>query len=406
MGISKTTSAGATPIPPAERLDSIDILRGVALFGVLVVNLIMEFRVSLFQQFLPVSTAATTADRIVEVFVSLALESKAFCLFSLLFGVGLAIQFERLSRRGAPLALLVRRLLALLAIGVLHLFFIWNGDILTEYSLAGLVALPFLFAGTRVVLAGSAVFLLLYLGLPLLPAPIPWPDPAWISQHIVDANRVYATGSMSDVLRFSAHEIPSLLPLHLYVFPRTVALFLFGAFVWRVGVIRHAELHRRLLLGVAYLGVAIGGLLTMFGAMKAWPKAVAAAVAYLSAVAPIILALGYGAAVICLVEFTAARKVLSAVAPLGRTAFSNYLLQSVVFGWTFFGYGLGVFGHLGAAAALLLGVAIYGLQVGLSAWWLRHYRFGPLEWLWRTLMYGARQPMRVRRHAPSAAEEM
>jgi uncharacterized protein len=140
--------------------------------------------------------------------------------------------------------------------------------------------------------------------------------------------------------------------------------------------------------------------------MHAWPKALASAVEYLSALAPIILALGYGAAVICLVEFTAARRVLTAVAPLGRTAFSNYLFQSVVFGWIFFGYGLGLFGRLGASAALLLGVGIYALQIRLSACWLHHFRFGPLEWLWRTLMYGATQPMRVGRHARSAAEEM
>jgi uncharacterized protein len=406
MTVSATTPTSATPVPPAERLDSIDILRGAALFGVLAVNLITEFRVSIFQQFLPTSTPATTSDRMVETFVSLALKSKAFCLFSLLFGVGLAIQFERLSRRGAPLRLLVRRLLTLLAIGALHLFFIWNGDILTEYSFAGLVALPFLFARNGVVLAGSATFLLLYLGLPRLPAPIPWPDAAWVSQHIIDANRVYATGSISEVLRFSADEIRSLLPLHIYVFPRTVALFLFGAFVWRAGVLRRAEFHRRTLLAVTYLGVTIGALLTLVSAMHAWPKALASAVEYLSALAPIILALGYGAAVICLVEFTAARRVLTAVAPLGRTAFSNYLLQSVVFGWIFFGYGLGLFGRLGASAALLLGIGIYALQIRLSACWLHHFRFGPLEWLWRTLMYGATQPMRVGRHARSAAEEM
>jgi uncharacterized protein len=197
-----------------------------------------------------------------------------------------------------------------------------------------------------------------------------------------------------------------LLPLHIYVFPRTVALFLFGAFVWRAGILRRAELHRRTLMVVAYFGVTIGALLTLASAMHAWPKALTGAVEYLSALAPIILALGYGAAVICLVEFTAARRVLTAVAPLGRTAFSNYLLQSLVFGWIFFGYGLGLFGRLGATAVLLLGVGIYALQIWLSARWLSHFRFGPLEWLWRTLMYGAAQPMRVGRPPRLTSEEM
>jgi uncharacterized protein len=159
----------ATPVRPSDRIDAIDVLRGIALFGVLAVNLVTEFRVSIFQQFLPHLDTGTSVDRAVESFVSLVIESKAFSLFSLLFGVGLAIQFDRLARTGSPLRWLVRRLLALLAFGLIHLLLIWNGDILTEYALAGFVVLPFLFAPKWAVLAGSVVFLLPYLGLPLLP---------------------------------------------------------------------------------------------------------------------------------------------------------------------------------------------------------------------------------------------
>jgi uncharacterized protein len=79
-------------------------------------------------------------------------------------------------------------------------------------------------------------------------------------------------------------------------------------------------------------------------------------------------------------------------------AFSNYLAQSLVFGWIFFGYGLGLFGRLGASQAMLLGIAVYIAQVLISHWWLKRFRFGPMEWLWRTLMYGVRQPWRVRDH--------
>ena len=74
-------------------------------------------------------------------------------------------------------------------------------------------------------------------------------------------------------------------------------------------------------------------------------------------------------------------------------AFSNYIAQSIVFAWLFFGYGLGLYGQLGTARALAIGIAVYVSQMIASAWWLRRYRFGPLEWLWRTLMYGRRQPM-------------
>ena len=111
------------------------------------------------------------------------------------------------------------------------------------------------------------------------------------------------------------------------------------------------------------------------------------------------MGLGYGATVVALVELTAARRVLRVFAPLGRMAFTNYLLQSVIFTWVFFGYGLGYFGRLGAADTLIFGIVVYTCQVALSAIWLHRYRFGPVEWLWRTLMYGMCQPMMASRKA-------
>src|SRR5881394_2351361 len=131
-------------VPPEERIASFDILRGVALFGVMAVNLETEFRVSIFQQFLPAGRPLLMSDRIVEDFVSFVLELKAFALFSLLFGVGLAIQSDRLSGTGRAPYWLARRLGVLLLLGLIHLLFIWNGDILTEYALAGFLVLPFL----------------------------------------------------------------------------------------------------------------------------------------------------------------------------------------------------------------------------------------------------------------------
>ena len=110
-------------VQPEDRLTSIDTLRGLALFGVLLVNLVSEFRVSIFQQFLPTDGPSPLQDRIVETFVSLALEMKAFALFSFIFGIGLAVQFERLSRLGNAYLLLIRRLVVLLILGLIHLLF-------------------------------------------------------------------------------------------------------------------------------------------------------------------------------------------------------------------------------------------------------------------------------------------
>jgi uncharacterized protein len=141
------SAAGQSPGPvsPWNRIDGIDALRGIALLGVLAINLVTEFRVSIFQQFLSVGHPTSSLDRAVEAFLTIAVDMKAFALFSLLFGVGLAIQFERLATHAHRTTLLLRRLIVLLIIGLLHLFLIWNGDILVEYALAGFIVLPFLF---------------------------------------------------------------------------------------------------------------------------------------------------------------------------------------------------------------------------------------------------------------------
>ena len=367
-------------VPPDERLASIDILRGLALFGVLAVNLVTEFRVSIFQQFLPAEAPPLMSDRIVEAFVSFALELKAFALFSLLFGVGLAIQFDRFSRRGRALYWLARRLAVLLLLGLIHLLLIWNGDILTEYALAGFLVLPFLYAPTWVLAVGIASLLAFYVAMPLLHLPIPWPTAATLQLHVAEANRVYATGGVGETWRFGLRELPLLAALHIYIFPRTVALFLLGAFVWRIGVLQHLGRYKRELAIGAWAGIAVGAAFAAGGGAGA-------------RLATVILALGYAATVMALVQFSATGRVLNVFAAVGRMAFTNYVMQSLIFSLIFFGYGLGQFGRLGAANTLALGVTVYMAQMLLSAWWLGRFRFGPLEWLWRTLMYGEVQPM-------------
>ena len=91
--------------------------------------------------------------------------------------------------------------------------------------------------------------------------------------------------------------------------------------------------------------------------------------------------------------FQPGKKKLAWAAPIGRMAFTNYLAQSLILGWIFYGYGLGLFGRLTVTTAFAIGVAVYVAQVAFSSWWLSQYRYGPIEWLWRTLMYGTRQPM-------------
>jgi uncharacterized protein len=107
------------------------------------------------------------------------------------------------------------------------------------------------------------------------------------------------------------------------------------------------------------------------------------------------LALAYGALIIVAATTAWGVRLLGWAAPGGRMAFTNYLLQSVIFSFVFYGYGFGLFSRLGVSLALGLGIVVYVLQAITSRWWLAYFRFGPVEWLWRSLMYGERQPMRI-----------
>ena len=373
------------PLAGADRLAAIDILRGIALFGVMAINLVFEFRVSICLEFLSPDRTAAPLDLTVGRVLNLAIQLKAFALFSLLFGVGLAIQFDRLpaNRRAV---LLLRRLVVLLAIGLVHLTLIWNGDILTEYALAGLVVLPFLFGPRWLVGVSSLAFLSLYLSGYLLWLVPPF-DKFWIAQHVIEATRVYGTGGLSEILPFQLAEIAAIAPLHLWIFPRTLALFLLGAFVWRTGVLLQASEHLSLIVGA--------GLVALVLTIDAgeW-------------LATVTLALAYACFIIAAASTPLGARLLGWAAPLGRMAFTNYLTQSLIFGWVFYGYGLGLFGKLGATTALAFGLAVYAAQVTISRWWLARFNFGPVEWLWRSLMYGRSQPMRkvLLGVAPLAAE--
>lgn len=370
----------ATPVRPADRVESIDVVRGVALFGVMAMNLLTTFRESIFQQFLPRIIPSGAADRMTETSAYYGLDMKAFSLFSFLFGVGLAIQYERLSRHGSALYWLSRRLAVLLAFGLIHLYFIWNGDILTEYALAGFVVLPLLPARGWVLGTASTACLVFYTLMPVLQLPFPWPDQHWLQRQVAAANLVYGHGSFGQEHRFAFHEVAGIVPLHVSIVSRTLGLFLLGVLSWRAGLFAKPYENCARIAVLAVILTSLGIVLTHADGRVT------------GRIAAPILAPGYCATLVWLVEFTPLRSLLTAFAPLGRMAFSNYIAESLIFGVLFFGYGLGLYGRVGSTITLLLGTTVYVTQMVVSAWWLRRYRFGPLEWLWRSLMYGRRQP--------------
>src|SRR5215471_9893604 len=158
---------------------------------------------------------------------------------------------------------------------------------------------------------------------------------SWV--HVAEANRLYGKGGYLDVLAFRIREVPAMAALLLGVFPRTVALFLFGVLAWRSKVLLQPTRHRSLLFALAAVGVIVGAGLTV---ANRWQ------------LGGVILALGYAATIIICVSFPAGERMLAWAAPVGRMAFTNYLTQSLVLGWIFYGYGLGLFGRISVVAAL------------------------------------------------------
>jgi uncharacterized protein len=396
MTLPAVISVDATrPPPPAtaplDRISPIDTLRGMALFGVLIVNLVKEFRVSMFAQFGPAG-AESPLDQWLDSFVSYGLEMKAFALFSLLFGIGLGIQFDRLASRERPLYWLLRRLLVLLGFGLVHLLFIWNGDILTEYALAGILVLPLLREDIGTLAICSVGLFAFYVFMPAWRLPIYWPDAVTFAHLVNSANSIYAHGTLAQVIAHGHSELNAIFSLHAFVFPRTLALFLLGVCIWRSGLPLNLQRHRRGLFVFGLAATALGISLTLAVAPNVFSNAPPFG-AYMTNLAPTVQALGYAALIAVAVQLPYLGRALNVFAPLGRMAFTNYIVQSLIFAWIFFGYGLGQFGRMSVTAAVLLGVGVYITQVIGSALWLYWFRFGPLEWLWRSLMYGRKQAM-------------
>ena len=391
----QSASSYLQPVSPAERYTSLDVLRGLALLGVLVVNLLSDFRISLPEHILYSNTSLRPVDRAVETLVAALLEFKAFTLFSLLFGVGLAVVAQRAAQHAVPVTpFLVRRLSLLLGLGLFHLLLIWNGDILTLYAVCGLLLIPFLrlpssWLGTMGILVVAVSF--------LIPWGFLWPTDKTFHFLVTEAGRVYSTGRFTDILAFHYRETALLiLPLLGLSLPKTWGLMALGAATWKYGLWREPERHSRLLWTMAMTGGVVGG---SFTALQAYANATGQAL--LGSISSLLvdagsyvpLALAYAAALLLILRSPQVVRAAAPFAAVGQMALTNYLIQSVVLSLLFYGYGLGLYGRLGAAPATAIGLGLYGLQMGASVWWLRRYRFGPVEWLWRSLTYGKCQKM-------------
>jgi uncharacterized protein len=398
------------PVSAAERVEALDALRGVALLGVFLMNFegfaganLMATETQLLS--LPTAGFDFALDSVLDWLVM----DKANTIFAFLFGLGFYLQMTRLEARGADAHTLYRRrLTVLLIIGVLHMVFLWNWDILHLYALAGFFLLAFRRMSDRaLVIVG---LLLAVFGRTAVKTMLEFSagagDADWYTDTMaLERQSLAIAGDYWGLVRHFKDEAIGAYILSGMLFgwlAYALGRFFIGAWVGRRGFVEHSGRFlpqwrrvRRIALPV---GLVLEGAAVLLGDVNRgtdFPHRELLAWA-LHLVAVPVLAAGYVATIVTGLQGRAAR-LLGWFAPAGRMALTNYLTQSFVIGFVLFGVGpgLALAGRIGTVAVFGTVIAVYAAQVLVSRWWLERFAYGPMEWLWRAFTYGERPRMSV-----------
>jgi uncharacterized protein len=397
------------PGPATDRLPALDTLRGVAVCGILLANVFVFFGLFVAPPDLLARLSASTADRTVVAVEQILVAGKFYSVFSLLFGIGFGLQ---LARRGDDARPLFRRRLRVLALlGALHALLIWAGDILLLYALLGLT-LPWFARRTSrqlvqwtcaLLAAPTMLYVIALVAWMSLAGPGPGAGGSSAGGPPPEVMTIIARGGTGGVLDGLVANLIFFVgrwaDLFASVrFPKVLGMFVLGLWLVRAGVIHAPGSHERLLRRSRALGLGLGLVANVVAwwVGTRWPYLPPSAGGLVGVVAQAIgyplLAVGYAAAVTLAVQRH--RWLSAAFAPAGRMALTNYLTQSVICVVLAMGYGFGLWWQLGPAATWRIAALIIGTQLALSALWLRRYRLGPAEWLWRRLAFGGPLPLR------------
>ena len=350
------------------------------------------------------------ADRVVKCLVVFFIDGKFITLFSFLFAVGFTIQMQR---GGNAVSTYARRVVVLMMIGVAHLVFIWFGDILFAYGLLGFVLLairnwrpgkPMLIVACLLILLTRPIFFtvqnVVTQGRP----------PQTAASHPTDETQLQTLAAFRGGYATVVRENVSIYWRDLFTTGLIAAMlgqilgrFLIGLYVGKRGYIqqisRHVSALRRAMPWFLVIGVVgNGALVASDWANTALGLSVNSF--WLIVLRPLVdagivsLAAFYAAGIAILLQSARWNPVLARLGAVGRMALTNYLTHSLVYLFVLTGAGLGLIGHIGATVCLVITIVLFALQIVFSTWWLRHYHFGPAEWLWRSLTYGHIQPMR------------
>jgi uncharacterized protein len=425
------------PVADAERLVVVDVMRGVAVLGILLMNIVgFAFHSAAYLD-PTVAGGATGINLWVYSVNEVLVDGKMRGIFSFLFGAGVVILTTRFERRGSADGADVhyRRMFWLMLFGAVHAYFLWWGDILYPYALVGLLLFPMRRLSVRGLAIAGVVFSVL-ISLAMIGAPyraISLRDEAakadsalaagqQLTEEQVEAQRAWREylkgvkpdaaeiarvnqafgGSFVDALKERAklvaqfHFTPYYFPLYWDM----LCMMLLGMAMAKSGALsgdRPSGYYRRM----AAIGYAVGLPLAVWWVWRNIavdfdhiPMAFNN-IAYEPS--RILISFGHIAVIILIVKAGVLRGLTDRLAAVGQMAFTNYILQSVTGATIFYGYGFGLFGKLERYQVYYVVLGCWLFALIASPMWLRHFRFGPLEWCWRSLTYWKRQPMRIRR---------
>jgi uncharacterized protein len=399
------------PVAASDRLETLDVLRGFALLGILAMN-IRAMAAPFGAYMYPYALFDYTGpNRAAYIFTSTVFDLKMMGLFSMLFGAGVLLYAAKPTATGQPpRGLWFRRMFWLLVIGLIHAYLIWEGDILVPYALCGILLLWWVRRLPACALAAGA-FGMLAIGAALsIFHGLAWdgmPDVQRAQEaEMLMPTREQAASQLAHMLgsypeivghRASFVFMAQTFYFVFFFFWRCGGMMLLGMALYKWGFLDGRRLDRDYVLTAAIcipagLALAWYGTVALERVRFVMPeRSVADLWNYTGAV---LASVGYAAALILVVKRAALPRVRRALAAVGQMAFTNYLLQSVITSVVFLGWGFAFAGQLDYAEQLLVVAAIWAFQLAVSPVWLRRYRFGPVEWLWRSLTYMQVQPMR------------
>jgi len=408
-----------TPTKSSERIVMIDALRGLAIFGILMVNLPL-MHTPITQILLGAQPDVSLHQLLSESFIKVFFEGKFYVLFSMLFGYGFWIFINKTTHNGSGIVPVYRRrLFFLLLFGLAHVVLLWAGDILVFYALFGFLLILFKKVSNRKIIKWAIWLTLVPTLLTALMVAafglfyqIPEAKTAMdanmqqgvidLQQFVQHATVIYSEGNYSEIVSTRLNEYTSLLPAIIFFYPIVLGMFLIGVWAARNEIFsnyaKYLPIYRKTLWWGLSIGIVTSSLYAIayryasMGIPDGW-SLLATSMHTLSGISMGLFYISASVLILATQKSTWFQKVL---APVGRMALTNYLMQSIICAFLFHSYGLGLFGQVEVWQGIILTLLIFIAQIIFSRWWLSRFQYGPFEWVWRGLTYRKFQALRIK----------